>query len=203
MMYIYRRLPQHMDHYKSALVSVSRALRRRDVDFVLIGSAVLPLLYNIDLDPRDLDLFIRNFSTVMDYELFEEIARENDWDIGTTTHGTVFYELVIGDHVVRVDLLENILDIYVPPQILDNAVILKLDGTEIPSIRLEDLLLLKARAAAKEDEEFISDVAWRISDVLSGITIDREYMKRAVRYFPEDEQESIIKRLEKNGIYLE
>ncbi len=192
-----------MDHYKSALVSVSRALRRRDVDFVLIGSAVLPLLYNIDLDPRDLDLFIRNFSTVMDYELFEEIARENDWDIGTTTHGTVFYELVIGDHVVRVDLLENILDIYVPPQILDNAVILKLDGTEIPSIRLEDLLLLKARAAAKEDEEFISDVAWRISDVLSGITIDREYMKRAVRYFPEDEQESIIKRLEKNGIYLE
>ncbi len=192
-----------MDHYKSALISVSKALRRRDVDFVLIGSAVLPLLYNIDIDPRDLDLFIRNFSTVMDYELFEEIARENDWDIGTTTHGTVFYELVVGDHVVRVDLLENILDIYVPPQLLDNAVRLRLDGVEVPSIRLEDLLLLKARAAAKEDEEFISDVAWRISDVLSGITIDREYMKRAVRYFPEDEQESIIKRLEKNGIYLE
>ncbi len=202
-MYIYRRHPQHMDHYKSALISVSKALRRRDVDFVLIGSAVLPLLYNIDIDPRDLDLFIRNFSTVMDYELFEEIARENDWDIGTTTHGTVFYELVVGDHVVRVDLLENILDIYVPPQLLDNAVRLRLDGVEVPSIRLEDLLLLKARAAAKEDEEFISDVAWRISDVLSGITIDREYMKRAVRYFPEDEQESIIKRLEKNGIYLE
>ena len=192
-----------MEHYKTALILVSKALRRRDVDFVLIGSAVLPLLYNINIDPRDVDLFIRNFSTVMDYELFEEIARENDWDIGTTTHGTIFYELVVGDHVVRVDLLENILDIYVPPQLLDGAVRLRLDGVEVPSIRLEDLLVLKARAAAKEDEEFISDMAWRISDVLSGITIDREYIRKVVRYFPEDEQESIVRRLEKNGIYLE
>ena len=190
------------DRYRRALASVVKALSSRGIDSVLIGSAVLTITYNVeDYDPGDIDLFITNASTVTQYELFEEIARENDWDIGNTMHGTVFYEVLVGGELVRVDLLENILDIYVPIQMIENALRIEVDGVETRSIRLEDQLLLKARSETREGEEFIAWVAEKVAE--GSLRLDTKYLISALNYFSEEERESIAKRLRKNGIYID
>ena len=190
------------DRYRRALASVVKALSSRGIDSVLIGSAVLTITYNIEnYDPGDIDLFITNASTVTQYELFEEIARENDWDIGNTMHGTVFYEVLVGGELIRVDLLENILDIYVPTQMIENALRIEVDGVEAKSIRLEDQLLLKARSETREGEEFIAWVAEKVAE--GSLRLDTKYLTSALNYFSGEERESIAKRLRKNGIYID
>lgn len=192
---------KEIDRYKRALARVSRAFKKKGVDFVLIGSAILPIIYKVPYDPGDVDIHVVNKSTIADYGLFEEIARENDWDIGTNIHGMIYYELLVGDSIVRVDIVENLLDVYIPPQIVENAIVVEVDGETIKSIRLEDQLILKARSAT--DEVFLSEVARLIADPEVGIGVDREYMKKVIAYFPEDEQKPIAHRLERNGIYLD
>ncbi|MGC9117557.1 MAG: nucleotidyltransferase [Thermoproteus sp.] len=188
--------------YKDGLIRVGDALRRHGVEFVLVGSAVLPLVYNIDLDPVDLDLFIINKSTILDYELFEKIAQENEWDIGTTDHGTIYYELVVSGELLKIDLLENILDIYIPPQIIENSLTIKIDNFDIRSIRLEDLLVLKAKMATKDAEDFIANIARMLADPKYNISINKSYIKNIINLFT-SEKENIIDRLNKNGIYIE
>ncbi|MFP3216304.1 MAG: nucleotidyltransferase, partial [Vulcanisaeta sp.] len=135
---------------RKVLVKVGSEFSKRGIEFILIGSAILPLLYGINWNIHDIDLFIINKSTVMEPELFEEIARENDWDVGMDMNGMMYYEILIDADVVRVDLMENLLDIYIPEGMISNAVRVKIDGLEIRSVRLEDLLVLKAREASEE-----------------------------------------------------
>ncbi|AAL63697.1 conserved hypothetical protein [Pyrobaculum aerophilum str. IM2] len=192
--------PMRLDKYKTALRKVAKSLNEKGVEFVLIGSAVLPFVYNIDYDPRDVDLFIINKSTVLDNELFEEIAEENDWDMGTSDHGTIYYELIVEGEAVRVDLLENILDIYIPPELLADLKEVDIDGIKVKSIGLEQLLALKAKIATKEAEEFINEVARMVLE--RNIRVDYEKIKKYATAYPED-AEGILKRLRRNGIYIE
>jgi predicted nucleotidyltransferase len=190
-----------LEKYKAVLREVGAALVSRGIDFVLIGSAILPLVYKLEYDPGDVDLFIVNKSTILDYEVFEEIARKNEWDMGSTDHGTIYYELIIGGDIMKVDLLENILDIYIPPQIIDNSIKIRIDNLEIKSIRIEDLLVLKAKMATKDAEDFINNVARLLADPKSSITIDKQYIKTIIEYF--SDKENILDRLNKNGIYID
>jgi predicted nucleotidyltransferase len=73
---------------------------------------------------------------------------------------------------------------------------------EIRSVRLEDLLVLKAREASEEGDEFLSRIAEILADPESGISLDKEYLVKAINYYPDD-KDSIQRRLEKAGIYLE
>ncbi|WP_367834176.1 nucleotidyltransferase [Vulcanisaeta sp. JCM 16159] len=98
--------------------------------------------------------------------------------------------------------MENILDIYIPEEMIRNAVKVKVNGLEIRSIRLEDLLVLKAREASEEGDEFLSRIAEILADPESKVSIDKEYLKRAINYYTDD-KDSIERRLEKSGIYLE
>ncbi len=189
-----------LDKYKHALRRVSEELNKRGVDHVLVGSAVLPLVYNIKYDPRDVDLFILNKSTVLDYELFEEIAKENDWDMGTSDHGTIYYELIVGGDAVRVDLLENILDIYIPLDFFSGLREVDLGGVKTRAVGLEELLVLKAKIATKEAEEFINEVARLVLE--HDIRLDYNKIKKCASLHPED-AEGILKRLRRNGIYVE
>ena len=191
-----------LDLIRKALMKVGSELSKRGIDFILIGSAVLPLLYGIDWDVHDIDVFLTNKSTITEPDLFEEIARENDWDVGMDMNGMMYYEILINAQVIRVDLMENILDIYIPEEMINNAVKVKVDGIEIRSIRLEDLLVLKAREASEEGDEFLSRIAEILADPESKLSIDKEYLKRAINYYTDD-RDSIERRLEKSGIYLE
>ncbi|MEL9991074.1 MAG: nucleotidyltransferase [Thermoproteus sp.] len=187
--------------YREGLIQVGKALEKYGIDFVLVGSAVLPLAYGIDYDPGDLDLFVLNKSTILDYELFEKIAQENEWDMGSTDHGTIYYEVVVSGELLKVDLLENILDIYIPQQILDNPLIISINNLKVKSIKLEDLLALKAKMATKDAEDFIAEVARILADPKSNITINKLYLKNIINLFPE--KENIVDRLNKNGIYID
>ncbi|ABP50331.1 MULTISPECIES: nucleotidyltransferase [Pyrobaculum] len=189
-----------LDKYKTALKKVAESLEKRGVEFVLVGSAVLPFVYKIDYDPGDVDLFILNKSTVLDNELFEDVAQENDWDMGTSDHGTIYYELIVGGEAVKVDLLENILDIYIPPELLSDLKEVKIDGISIKATGLEQLLVLKAKIATKEAEEFINEVARIVID--QNIKLDYNKIRDYAQAFGE-EAEGILKRLRRNGIYVE
>ncbi len=191
-----------LDLIRKALVKVGSEFNKRGIEFILIGSAVLPLLYGIDWDVHDIDIFITNKSTIMEPELFEDIARENDWDVGMDMSGMMYYEIIINAQVIRVDLMENVLDIYIPSDMIRNAVEVRIDGVRIRSIRLEDLLVLKARETSEEGDEFLSRIAEILADPESGLSIDREYLRRAINYYTDD-KDSIERRLEKSGIYLE
>ena len=191
-----------LDLIRKALVKVGSELSKRGIEFILIGSAVLPLLYGIDWNVHDIDIFITNKSTITEPDLFEEIARENDWDVGMDMNGMMYYEILINAQVIRVDLMENILDIYIPEEMIKNAVKVRVDGIEIRSIRLEDLLVLKAREASEEGDEFLSRIAEILADPESKLSIDRDYLRRAINYYADD-RDSIERRLEKSGIYLE
>lgn len=188
--------------YREGLVQVADVLYGHGIDFVLIGSAILPLVYNIDYDPVDIDLFIINKSTILDYDIFEKIAQENEWDIGSTDHGTIYYELVVSGELLKIDLLENILDIYIHPQIVENPLIITINNTKIKSIKLEDLLVLKAKIATKDSEEFIAMVARLLADPRTNISIDKNYIKKIADLY-QQEKENIIDRLNKNGIYID
>lgn len=188
--------------YREGLVQVADVLYGHGIDFVLIGSAILPLVYNIDYDPVDIDLFIINKSTILDYDIFEKIAQENEWDIGSTDHGTIYYELVVSGELLKIDLLENILDIYIHPQIVENPLTITINNTKIKSIKLEDLLVLKAKIATKDSEEFIAMVARLLADPRMNISIDKNYIKKIADLY-QQEKENIIDRLNKNGIYID
>lgn len=188
--------------YREGLVQVADVLYSHGIDFVLIGSAILPLVYNIDYDPIDIDLFIINKSTILDYDIFEKIAQENEWDIGSTDHGTIYYELVVSGELLKIDLLENILDIYIHPQIVENPLTITINNTKIKSIKLEDLLVLKAKIATKDSEEFIAMIARLLADPRTNISIDKNYIKKIADLY-QQEKENIIDRLNKNGIYID
>ncbi|NPA23198.1 MAG: nucleotidyltransferase [Crenarchaeota archaeon] len=194
---------EKIEPFKKALLKVGKVLKEKGVDFVLVGSLILPLIYEVPWDVHDVDLFITNKCVFAESEFFEEIARENDWDIGTTMHGLIYYEILVNGDIVRVDLMENILDIYIPEEMLKNAPSRKIDDLEIRHIRLEDLIILKAREATQEGEEFLNKLAEYLAEEKYNLRINKNYFKKALEYFPEDERQSIYRRILKCGIYIE
>lgn len=191
-----------IEKMKSVLVDVARAFYSNEVDFVVIGSFVIPLLYNVPWSTYDIDLFITNKSTVVEYELFEKIAIENGWDIGTTPYGTPYYEILRNGDTIRIDLLENIYDIYVPKTIIDRAHSIKVNNVEVKVIRLEDQIVLKARAASEVDVEFLKQVLSKLVKK-KRVKITIENIEQAILAFPETEQNSIRRRLALIGFYTE
>ncbi len=189
--------------YVTALVKVAKAFRERGIDFVLIGSLILPLAYGIDWDVHDIDLFILNKSTLMDSELFEELARDMDWDVGESSFGGMYYEVVVGGDVVKVDLMENMLDVYVPEGILKDSIEVNVDGERIRVIRIEGLIVLKAREATDEARDFLENLSTILADPRSRVEVDAGRILRYIEEFPEDERQGIRHRIEVSGIYLE
>ncbi|NPB01259.1 MAG: nucleotidyltransferase [Crenarchaeota archaeon] len=194
---------EKIEPFKKALLKVGKVLKEKGVEYVLVGSLILPLIYEVPWDVHDVDLFITNKCVFAESEFFEEIARENDWDIGTTMHGLIYYEILVNGDIVRVDLMENILDIYIPEEMLKNAPSRKINDLEIRHIRLEDLIILKAREATQEGEEFLNKLAELLAEEKYDLKINRNYFKKALEYFPEDERQSIYRRILKCGIYVE
>ncbi len=198
-----RKELEKVEPFKKALIRVGKVLHDNGVEFVLIGSLILPLVYNVPWEVHDVDLFITNKCVFAESEFFEEIARQNDWDIGTTMHGLIYYEVLVNGDVVRVDLMENILDIYIPEEMLKNTPTKRIEDLDIRHIRLEDLIVLKAREATQEGEEFLNKIAEYLAEEKYDLKLNKTYLKKALEYFPEDERQSIYRRILKCGIYIE
>ena len=136
----------------------------------------------------------------------------NEYNAGENiTNFSLSYYAVLPQHELTIDDVEfaastgeikdytaGYVDIFIPSSF-------SVDGNDIDikAIRLEDLLLLKAREASEESDEVISRIAELLADPEVKLSIDKNYLRNALNYFPEDERNSIIRRLEKCGIYLE
>ncbi|MGC8570287.1 nucleotidyltransferase [Caldivirga sp.] len=189
--------------FVDALVRVGGVLRGRGVGFIVVGSLVLPLAYGVDWVVHDVDLFLIGRSTLTDAEFFEGIAREFDWDYGLNAFGGMYYEVVVNGEVVRVDLMENLLDVYIPEAMINDALSIRVNGEEFRFIRIEALIVLKAREATDEAEEFLEKLAEKIADPGTGIELDKERIRKYINQYPEEERESITHKIQTTGIYIE
>ncbi|KUO91389.1 MAG: nucleotidyltransferase [Thermocladium sp. ECH_B] len=190
-----------LSKYFDALIRVANALRSNGIDFELIGSMVLPIGYNIYWDVHDIDLFIMGESPFMNPDKFERIAAENDWDVGSSAFGNMYVEVLAGDAMIRVDLMENALDVYIPNELLDDHIMAKINGAEIKSMKVEGLVVLKAKEATDDAEEFLEELNERLMD--SSIQLDKKKILRFIASYPEDERASLRHRIEMAGIYLD
>lgn len=77
---------------------------------------------------------------------------------------------------------------------------IELNSVKIKSIGLEELLVLKAKIATKEAEDFINEVARLVIE--NNIKLNYSKIKKLASLYPED-TEGILKRLRRNGIYIE
>lgn len=190
-----------LSKYGDALIRVANALRNNGIDFELIGSMILPIGYNIYWDVHDIDLFIIGESPFMNPDKFERIAAENDWDVGSSAFGNMYVEVLAGDTMIRVDLMENALDIYIPSELLDDHIMAKINGVEIKTMKVEGLVVLKAKEATDDAEEFLEELNERLMD--SSIQLDKKKILRFIESYPEDERSSLRHRIEIAGIYLD
>ncbi len=185
---------------KSVLAEVVGEFRKRGIDSVLIGSFSIPVLYNVLWDGDDIDLFITNKSPMFDLELFEEIALEKGWTVGTNPYGLPYFEVDVKEEVVRVELFENVFDIYIPEKLIENTARVNIDGNELKVIKAEQLIVLKARAASEEDIEFLKRMKNELIDK-GKLKINFSEIEKALEAFPEDERNSIRRRIAKIGFY--
>lgn len=186
-----------------ALLRVGGVLRGRGVGFVVVGSLILPLAYGVDWVVHDVDLFLTDRSTLTDSEFFEGVAREFDWDYGFNAFGGMYYEVVVNGDVVRVDLMENLLDVYIPDAIINDTINFKVNNVDFKGIRIEALIVLKAREATDEAEEFLERLAEKIADPRTSIELDKERIIKYINQYPEEERESIKHKIQTTGIYIE
>ncbi|GGP19296.1 nucleotidyltransferase [Thermocladium modestius] len=192
---------EELQKYFYALTSVARALRSIGVDFELIGSMVLPVGYGMYWDVHDVDLFVIGESPFMNPDKFEELAGRNDWDVGTSAFGNMYMEVLAGDSMIRVDLMENALDVYIPSKLLEDSLAAAVGEDKIKVMRVEGLIVLKAREATDEAEEFLEELNERLGD--SSIRLDKKKILSFINEYPSDERKSLRHRIEMAGIYLD
>lgn len=190
-----------LDKYIDALVRVAKALKDVGVNFELIGSMVLPVGYNIYWDVHDVDLFIIDESPFMNPDKFEELASAHDWDVGTSAFGNMYVEVLSGDSIIRVDFMENALDVYIPDKLLNDHLVATVKAEELKIMRIEGLIVLKAKEATDEAEEFLEELNEQLMD--SSIRIDRKRILEFIDEYPTDERKSLRHRIEMAGIYLD
>lgn len=189
-----------MPYGVECLAEVLRRLGGEGVKGVIIGSTVYALRLGVRELEDDVDLFTTTISPVFDEDLILEVAERIGCRVGSTEWGTPSLECVLGSEcVIVVELYENIHDLYVPPEMLEGAETVEIEGVEVKVLRLEDYILLKARAGREQDLETLS----YISDLIKNkaLKVDFKTLKERLNLFDEDEQKLVIRRLSATGVW--
>ncbi len=189
-----------MPYTLSSLVKVLKEIAELGYDYVVIGDTVVFLELKSKKFNGDIDLFVTNTSPFMEEETIRGIAEERKWGFGFTDIGTPRLIVNTDEGDIIVELYENIYDFYIPPEILSEAHKKKLRDIEVKLTHVEDYLLLKARAGAPEDYEKLMNVI----DILNkkNYKINQRLLWRHLGYFPQDERNMIVTRLNELGLKL-
>lgn len=180
------------------LVDVLSRLKRANVEFVIIGSTVLQLALRSAEFEGDVDLFVVKPSPVAEEEFFRGLAGSNGWGVGYTDLGTPRLLAKSGSgREVTVELYENIYDFYIPEEILASARKIKLRGEALRVIRLEDYVVLKARAGREDDLRVLKEVA--SMSATGRLHLDKRLVEKRLELFEED-AEVIRRRLKGVGL---
>ncbi len=169
-------------------------LREVGLEGVVIGSTIYALRLGLKEFEDDVDLFATNFSPISDEDMVYDVAERVGCQVGSSEWGTPRLECFVRSGcVVPVEFHENIYDFYIPPEMIEGAEALVVEGVEVKVIRVEDYILLKARAGRDQDLE---DLGY-ISDLIrtGELKIDFELIKNRLNLFDEDDRKLITRRL--------
>lgn len=187
-----------MGYSKECLRSTLLALREKGIDGVLIGSTVYQLLLGWKELEDDVDIFSTSLSPSFDEDLILEAAEELSCFTGQTAWGTPQLRCMVEGCEIIIELYENLYDFYIPEEIIASHQEVNIRGVTVKILRIEDYLLLKAKAGREKDLEdlkFLSDL------IRSGdLKIRRDILLTHAELFEESDKKLIIKRLRESSI---
>jgi len=183
-----------------ALAEGLKALRERGVDGVVIGSTSFLLRVGVKEFEDDVDLFTTTISPSFDEEVIMGVAEELGCFTGQTGWGTPQLRCSFRGSDIVFEFYENIYDFYVPEAMLQDADVVKVKGVDVRLLRVEDYLILKARAGRAEDEEDLKEVGKLIKQ--GKLSIRKEIIYDRMKLFEEYEEGLILRKIREAGISI-
>jgi len=187
-----------MGYSKKSLAKIIARLREHGVDGVIIGSTTYMLRLGFHELEDDIDLFTTSIIPSFDEEIIVGAAEDLGCFLGQNEWGGPQLRCHVNGEEIIVELHENIYDFYVPKEMLEEAEKLTIANVDLKVIRIEDYLILKARAGRDQDLE---DLKY-LSDLIKNgkLKIRRELLRERLPLFDEYEAKLIARRLRDSGI---
>jgi len=189
-----------MGYKKETLAEVISKLRSNGIDGVVIGSTVYMLYLKLKELEDDIDLFTTSVSPTFDEDLIRDVAGKLKCLVGQTEWGTPQLRCHFGGDEVVIELHENIYDFYIPSEIIEDSRTVTISGVDIRVLRLEDYLVLKARAGRDVDLEDLRYLADLIDS--RDLSISMSKLSERLNLFDEYEAKLIKKRLREVGLKM-
>jgi predicted nucleotidyltransferase len=190
-----------MAYTVSDLAWLFRKLQDHGVKGVVVGSTVVELALRRRQFEDDVDIFALEPSPLVEEDRYREIAASEGWQVSQTALGTPKFivKLPSGEEVI-VEFYENIFDYYIPPEILEQAPKKSIEGVEVKVLRVEDYIVLKAKAARDTDIEDLRIVKEYVDE--GKLKVDMRIVKRDIELLPEEERGFVVNKLREVGFQL-
>lgn len=173
-------------------------LQEHGIRGVVVGSTVVELELRRRQLEDDVDVFVLEPSPLVEEERYHTVAEEEGWQVTYTALGTPkFIARVPGGEEVVVEFYENIHDYYIPPEMLENAPKKKIGGVEARFLRLEDYIVLKAKAARETDIEDLRIIREYIEE--GKLKVDGRIIKQGIELLPEEDRDFVVNKLRELG----
>ncbi len=182
-----------MAYDRGALAQVMKGLREHGVDGVIIGSTSYALRLGFREFEDDVDLFTTTISPSFDENIVADAADALNCMLCQHGWGGPQLRCPVGCEEVIVELHENIYDFYVPQEMLNDAETINVCDVPLKLIRIEDYLVLKAKAGREcdlEDLKYLSDMIRK-----GRLRINTNLLMSRLDLFDECDYKLIIKRL--------
>ncbi|BFH73227.1 nucleotidyltransferase [Sulfurisphaera javensis] len=168
-------------------------------DFVIIGDTIVDISLGRKGTESDVDLFILSLSVLIDEDKIRDFAYDRGWDFGKTPIDTPRIIATVDDDQLQIDMYENIQDFFVPKEIINSAIEIRLGKEKFKIIKLEDYILLKTNAFREEDEDELKTITYLLGE--GKLSIDKKYLESHIDLF-EENAKSIRDRLGLIGIKI-
>ncbi|KSW12472.1 nucleotidyltransferase [Pyrodictium occultum] len=176
-------------------------LQRHGVKGVIVGSTVVELELRRRRFEDDVDIFALEPSPLIEEERYHAIAEEEGWQVAYTALGTPKFvaRLPSGEEVI-VEFYENIHDYYIPPEMLERAGKRRLGNIEARLLRLEDYIVLKAKAARETDIEDLKIIREYIDE--GRLKVDERLIRQGIELLPEEDKRFVANKLREIGFNI-
>ncbi len=173
-------------------------LRSHGVAGVIVGSTIVQLELRQKELEDDVDFFVQEPSPLLEEEAYSAIAVEEGWDYSMTALGTpkLIVKTPRGREIIA-EFYENILDFYIPPQMLERATSKKISGVQVKLLQLEDYIVLKAKAAREHDVEDLRIIKEYVD--AGRLRVNRRKIREALEWIPESERSIAVSKLRETG----
>ena len=177
---------------------IIRELLDRGFRFTIIGGTVVELALGRKDLGDDIDFFAEEPSVLIEEDSYYSLAEELGWIAGQTWLGTPRIVARASGEDVPLEFYDNLHDFYVPPEILDRAERVNLDGVRVRMVTVEDHIVLKANAGRGTDMDRLKELARLASR--GKLKVDNRKMREAAELF--DEPNVILRRLRDAGFKI-